>query len=69
MVGMLSGYFLHPQYDVHDRSGRLLMSPRKEAAFFEGRYALERVAPLGDEPERAITLALTMLLLLERARG
>lgn len=69
VVGMLSGYFLHPQYDVRDHTGRVLMSLRKEAAFFEGRYVLERHVPLGDEPERAITLALTMLLLLERTRG
>ncbi|GLS05154.1 hypothetical protein GCM10007860_23040 [Chitiniphilus shinanonensis] len=69
VLGWFSGYLLHPQYDVRDRAGRLLTSLRKEPAFLEGRFALERHLPLDDAQELAISLALTMLLLLERDRG
>ncbi|TJZ66674.1 hypothetical protein [Chitiniphilus eburneus] len=69
VLGWFSGYFLHPQYDVRDRAGRLLTSLRKEPAFLESCFAIERHLPQGEAQDLAIALALTMLLLLERDRG
>ena len=42
---------------------------RKEAAFLEGRYSLERLEQSTDEDETLLTLALLMIVMLERRRG
>ena len=71
-VGFVSGYFLHPRYLVSrgggaDGSGVLRV--RKQAAFFEGLYSIERLEPLDERDETLAVLGILMMVLLERSRG
>jgi hypothetical protein len=69
IVGLLSGYIFHPRYLASSGDGRELVRMRKEAAFLEGRYSLERLAQSTDEDETLLALALLMIVMLERRRG
>ena len=68
-VGLLSGYLFHPAYLATRPDGTAVLRARKQAAFFEGRYELTRLAELSEEDEELALLAVLMLLLLERERG
>lgn len=70
LIGMLSGYIFHPAYLVsRPNGGPVLFRLQKQPAFFEGRFSVERKAPVSEQDEERIVLALLMVLLLERARG
>jgi hypothetical protein len=42
---------------------------KKEPAFFEGKYSIEMLTPIGDKEEAHIVLSLITVVLLERSRG
>lgn len=70
IVGMFSGYMLHPSYiasRVADGSGVLQLT--KQAAFFEGMFKLEPLGQASPGEELALLLSFLMMNLLERARG
>jgi hypothetical protein len=69
IVGMFTGYFLHPSYLVVRADGTPALRVRKQPAMFEGRYVVERLADLPDADEELALLAVLMMLLLERTRG
>jgi hypothetical protein len=70
VVGMFTGYFLHPAYRVmHVPLGLEAFRVTKRPALFEGRYEMDRRAALGDDDERLAMYAVLMMLLLERSRG
>ncbi len=69
IVGMFSGYLFHPAYIVTRPEGSAVLRMRKEPAFFEGRFTVEKLGVLGEEEELRATLGLIMMILLERARG
>lgn len=71
ILGMLTGYFLHPAYLVTPvGSSAPVLRLVKKAAFLEGKFDILSVGlPLGDEEATRIVLALLMLTLLERKRG
>jgi hypothetical protein len=69
IVGLFSGYVLHPGYRVASPQGSAVMRAVKQPAFFEARYTIERLQALSPADETLIVLALVMLLLLERGRG
>lgn len=71
LIGLLSGYLFHPAYRLsHGPGGAPLLRMKKERAFLEGRYTIERVgAPAAEADERLAVLGLVMLVLLERSRG
>lgn len=69
VVGMLSGYLFHPAYLVTGIDGTLAMRLEKQPAFFEGKFTLEKKAPVTVDDEQRILLSLVMMLLLERDRG
>ena len=71
VLGLLSGYLLHPAYRLADPAGGAsALRMKKEAALFEGRYTIERAGPPRVEAdERLAVLGLLMLILLERSRG
>ena len=70
VVGMFTGYVLHPSYIVTrvDKDAAALRVT-KQPALFEGRYRIERLDALDEETEQLAVLALLMMLLLERQRG
>ena len=69
LVGMFSGYFLHPTYAIRRADGTLVARLRKRAAFLEGRFTLEKEGDLTSEEELEVTLSCLMMALLERGRG
>jgi uncharacterized protein YxjI len=70
VIGMLSGYLFHPAYRIsYVGSGTPLLRVVKQPAFWEGRYAVERIGTGDPEDERLAVLSTVMMLLLERSRG
>ena len=70
LIGMLSGYVLHPAYRVtRTGSEEPVVRAVKRPAFFEGRYGIDCTGTLSEDEERLVLLSLLMMLLLERDRG
>jgi hypothetical protein len=70
LIGMVSGYLFHPAYRVsYTGTEAPLLRAVKQPAFWEGRYAIERVGSGGPEDERLAVLCILMMVLLERRRG
>lgn len=69
IVGMFSGYVFHPVYEVARPDGAAVMTLKKQPAFFEGKFTIEKQAEVSDDEERRIMLSVLMMLLLERMRG
>lgn len=68
VLGFLTGYFLHPSYNVL-QGEKMVARMTKQAAFFEGRFQVERDVALSEENEQRVLLGLLMLVLMERERG
>lgn len=70
VIGLLTGYVLHPAYVVTAaRVGGPALRVVKRPALFEGRYTVEQKSPLSEDDERLALLAVLMVILLERSRG
>jgi hypothetical protein len=69
VLGMFTGYFFHPAYNVLRPDGAVVMRLVKEPAFFEGKFKLESLGPVQEREETLALLSLLMMVLLERARG
>lgn len=69
IVGMASGYLFHPMYLAARADGRPAMRLTKEAAFWEGRFKIEKVGDLTPREELNLILSFLMLVMLERERG
>ena len=69
ILGMFSGYVFHPEYIVAREDGTALMRLKKEPAFFQGKFSIEKLAAVSEEEETRILLSLIMMVLLERQRG
>lgn len=68
VIGIFTGYFFHPAYLVQ-RGGTTVFRVQKQAAMWEGRYAITREAQATPQEEELASLAVIMMLLLERTRG
>lgn len=69
LVGALSGYVFHPSYLATRADGTPVMRVKKQPAFFEGKFTIEKLADLSLQEEINLIYSFLMLLLLERARG
>ena len=69
IVGFLTGYFCHPTYIATRADGTPVMRVRKQPAFFEGKFTIEKLADLSPQEEVNLIYSFLMLLLLERSRG
>ncbi|QJE99220.1 hypothetical protein HHL09_08245 [Luteolibacter luteus] len=69
ILGMFSGYLFHPRYLASRSDGQPAMRLTKEAAFFEGRFRIDKVGELAPREEMNLLLSYLMLVLLERRRG
>lgn len=69
VVGMFTGYFLQPAYNVTSPNGQVVIRLAKQPAFFESRFVIEKYAPLNEHQEVCALLGLMMVVLLERSRG
>ena len=69
VIGIFTGYFLHPSYIAKRPDGSAVMRLTKEPAFFEGRFRLDKLTDLSAAEETTLIFAFLMLNLLERQRG
>lgn len=69
IIGMFTGYFFHPRYLASRGDGTPAMRMTKQAAFWEGRFKIEKLADLAPREELNLFLSFLMLVLLERKRG
>jgi hypothetical protein len=71
ILGLFTGYMLHPAYRVARVGGPAapVMRAVKRPAFFEGRFAIEQLEELAPPEQTLAVLAVLTLLLLERRRG
>lgn len=69
LIGFLSSYLFHPRYAACRPDGTAVMRLTKKAAFFEGRFTLEKLSDASDAEEMSIILSYLMMNLLERKRG
>jgi hypothetical protein len=69
IVGIFSGYLFHPSYLATRASGALAMRLTKQAAFFEGRFQIDKLGPMTEREELNLFLSFMMLVLLEKQRG
>lgn len=69
VIGMFTGYFLNPKYNVTRPDGTLALRLIKQPAFLQGLFTIEKSADLTPEEEGVAVLGLLMMLLLERSRG
>jgi len=69
LVGLLSGYVLHPAYTVSRPDGTRVLHIRKRAAMWEGKFTIERLGEIAADEEAVATLSILMMALLERSRG
>jgi uncharacterized protein YxjI len=69
LVGLLTGFFFHPRYLASRTDHTPSMRMTKRAAFFQGRFQLDKLADLSPREELNLFLSFMMLVLLERRRG
>lgn len=70
IIGLISGYILHPAYRVtHDDDGTIVMLLKKRPSFFERSFIIEKETELDEEEQTRVLLSLLMMILLERTRG
>lgn len=69
ILGLFSGYFFHPRYLAVSNEGRPVMRVTKMAAFFEGKFLIEKLDNVTPREELNLILAFFMLVMLERQRG
>jgi hypothetical protein len=69
ILGMFSGYFFHPKYLAVKNDGRPVMRLTKVAAFFEGKFQIDKLDEMSSREELNLILSFFMLVMLERQRG
>lgn len=69
ILGMFSGYFLHPSYIATRSNGTPAMRLTKQPAFWEGRFQIEKLSDVTPREELNLFLSFLMMILLERKRG
>ena len=68
-INICSGLVFHPSYLIARLDGTEMMRVKKQAAFFEGKFKIEKLAEMSEFEEAQILLSIMMMLLLERTRG
>ena len=69
IVGMFTGYFIHPKYLATRADGTPVMRLTKQASFLERRFTIEQLAAAEEGEQAALMMSYLMMILLERARG
>jgi hypothetical protein len=69
LIGMASGYLFHPKYLATRTGGEPVMRLTKQAAFWEGRFQIEKLGHFSPREELNLILSFMMLVMLERKKG
>lgn len=68
LIGIASAYLFQPAYLV-EYMGKTVLYLKKQPAFFEGRFIIEKRGDFTDSDEPLLLTGIIMALVLERARG
>ncbi len=68
-LGMLSGYVFNPVFLVERPDDSLMLRVKKEPAFMESSFTIDKVAELSEAEQLNTVLGILMMVLLERSRG
>ena len=68
ILGIFSGYLFNPAYLV-DYKGNTVLYLKKQPAFLEGKFTVERRGEFSDADEGLLISSVVMTLMLERMRG
>ena len=69
IVGMVLPMFINPAYLVDTSDGQTVLRMKKEPAFLEGKFTIEKQGEVDDRVEQLLLASLLMMVLLERSRG
>jgi uncharacterized protein YxjI len=69
VLNLFTGYFLHPEYHITRGSKEPEIVIKKQAAFFEGKFTIEKTGSIDKHEEIPALLGILMMVLLERHRG
>lgn len=69
IVGIFTGFFFHPSYLVTRTNGQPVLRLKKQRAFFEGKFTIDKLGEMQPPEETRALLGLIMMVLLERRRG
>jgi hypothetical protein len=69
VLGMFTGYFFNPAYDISSIDGTRIARLQKEPAFFESGFSLDVSRPVSADEETRLLLSVLTMTLLERSRG
>jgi hypothetical protein len=70
ILGLFTGYAFNPAYVVtRTDTGTPVMRIKKEPAFLEGKFTIQRQGELSESDQTLCVLALLMMVLLEKRRG
>lgn len=69
VVGIFSGYFFHPTYNLMRPDGTVVLRATKQPAMFEGKFTIEKLSELDAGDESLAVLSLLLMLLMEKNRG
>jgi len=67
--GLLTGYFLNPAYVLARAGGGDAVLMTKRRALLESNFKIEKTGQLSEDEQLVVTLALMMIIFLERSRG
>ena len=69
ILGFVAAYLINPSYLISRPDGTEVLRLRKQPAFFEGHFTLDKLADIPEDDELRSLIAIIMLVLLERSRG
>lgn len=70
IIGAITGFILNPSYIITDaKSGTELVRIKKQPAFFQGKFSIDKLNDFDTSDEMLITMATIRLVQMERARG
>jgi hypothetical protein len=69
ILSLFTGFLFHPRYLASRSDDSPAMRMTKRAAFFEGRFQIDKLGPLTPREELNLLLSFLMLVMLERQRG
>ena len=69
IIGVLTGYFLNPQYVVKNMAGESIFQITKSRTFLEGKFKMEELRDVEESQDMLGFLSVLMMILLERRRG
>jgi uncharacterized protein YxjI len=69
IIGPIISMFIHPTYNISRPDDALVAELTKSTSVFESKFSLNSKSNLGEDETTVLVAALTMFILLERARG